>query len=81
MGTTCRYEDNIDDLIGMNVVETDVFYPFDETSIKPLWLIQHKFMRVDVSRNRAIAYEMYRAKRRNMLVLSLFRNTMETRRI
>jgi hypothetical protein len=77
--TLRRYQDDIDELTGMNLVETDVFYPFDEKSIKPLRLIQHKFMKINVSRNRGIAYEMCRIKRRNTLTLFMFDNTLGSR--
>lgn len=74
--TLIRLQDDIDEVTGMNLVETNNFYPFNEDSIKPLQLLQHKFMKIDVGRNRAVAYEMCRAMRRDTLSMPMFQNTL-----
>lgn len=54
-----------DDVTSMNLVETNGFFPFNEDNIKPLQLLQHKFMKIDVANNQAIAYEMCKVVRRD----------------
>jgi hypothetical protein len=74
--TLRREEDIKDDVTGMNLIKTNNFYPFDQDSIKPLSLLQHKFIKISIDRNQAVAYEMCRALRRNTLSLELFRTVL-----
>lgn len=59
----------------MNIIEKNVEYQFDRDNIKPLYLLQYKFMAIDVDHHQAVAYEIHWAMRRDICLDSLFRNT------
>jgi hypothetical protein len=70
-----RRTEVIDEVIGMNMIEKNVEYQFDRDNIKPLYLLQHKFMAIDVDHHRAVAYEIHQAMQCDICLDSLFRNT------
>ena len=63
--------DLVDEVTSMNFIKNDKFVPFDDTCIRPMSCIMHKFMCIKNSRlgrTKNLAYEMQDTIKRDQLV-------------